>query len=353
MNTLYLQLRNPRISRQTRQKGMATLLVSVMLVLLITVGVFATSRSVFSEVKATQNTYWTKRATQAGDGGIEYAIAWLVGANSNPHWTSATGNPPYDLSGTPLAYSDGAYTVNVKLSRQSSSGLIELVSTATGTDRASATIRQQIVLINLLAPGFTNTPLVINGCLSGVTGNPSVGMNASGVSIATSTDGTCISPGHLGFAGTTHSGAFTSSAWNAVFGVSPSDLKAFAGTSANAILQSQGGGVFFYDSSNPAPINFHASVGTAAQPGILVFGPGSGCPAMNGNPTIYGIVYYDPSCTGQDQGWGGATIFGTVAADGDITQFTANGQLNGAAYGNADFKIPMFAARILGSWRDF
>ncbi len=111
--------------------------------------------------------------------------------------------------------------------------------------------------------------------------------------------------------------------------------------------------MYFYDSTNPAPNNFHQSVGTETMPGVIVFGPGSGCPKINGSPTIYGIVYYDASCASQDPGWGGATIHGTVVVDGSITKFTANSQLLAANLGTNDLKIPYLPVRILGSWRDF
>lgn len=351
MNTIY---QTSGLSRAPRhQKGMATLLVSIMLVLLITIGVFSGSRMVISEVKATQNTYWSTRALQAADGGVDYAIAWLSQTANDPVWVADHSVAPNDQKGAPITYSEGSYTVTATPYRQSGSSTVQLVATATGTDHSRATVQQQVALLGLLSPHFNNAPLVINGCLSGVTGNPVASQNGSGVSIASSQAGGCIALGHMNITGTIEGNAFTGSAWNAVFGVTTDDLKLFASSPLNQQLMDQGGGVYFYDSTNPAPNNFHQSVGTQALPAVIVFGPGSGCPKINGSPTIYGIVYYDASCASQDPGWGGATIHGTVVVDGSVTKFTANSQLLGANLGNNDFKIPYLPVRILGSWRDF
>ena len=336
-----------------QQRGVATLLVSVMLVLLISVGVFSTGRSVLSEVKATQNTYWSKRALQAADGGVDYAMAWLAQATSDPHWVADATNTPNDYRGTEISYVEGGYTLTAIPYRRSANDIIELVSTASGTDRSRATVRQQIALRRLLVPGYTNVPLIINGCLSGVTGNPAVGQNAGGVSISTSKSAACITPGHLSTTGTTQQNAFTGSAWDAVFGMTQAEIKVLAASAPNTALQAAGGGVYFYDADHPAPNNFHDSVGTSEHPAVVIFAAGSGCPKINGSPEIYGIVYFDASCAGQDPGWGGATIHGSVVVDGDITKFTANAQLNGAGYDIANFNVPATPVRILGSWRDF
>jgi hypothetical protein len=353
MKNIPIRNRTPREFNFCRQAGMATLLVTVMLLLLISVGVFSTGRSVLSEVKATQNTYWSKRALQKADGGIEYAMAWLSLPTNDPQWAANETNPPNDMKGMAITYTEGDYSVNVVPFRKDGSDIIELISTATGTDRSRATVRQQIALLPLLVPGYTNTPLVINGCLSGVTGTPNAGQNASGTSIATSQAGSCIQLGHLAITGGIQQNAFNSSAWNAVFGMGTTELKAFSGTSVNESLKTKGGGVYFYDSANPAPVNFHESVGTSTNPAVIVFGAGSGCPKINGSPVIYGIVYFDTSCASNDPGWGGALIFGSVVVDGSISKFTANGQLNAASYGIANFNVPATPVRVLGSWRDF
>ena len=61
----------------TRQKGSATLFVSVMLVVLVTLSSVYALRSVLFEQKDGSNHYWSTQTHEVAQSGIEHAIAWL------------------------------------------------------------------------------------------------------------------------------------------------------------------------------------------------------------------------------------------------------------------------------------
>ncbi|NVZ07643.1 hypothetical protein HW932_00020 [Allochromatium humboldtianum] len=126
--------------------------------------------------------------------------------------------------------------------------------------------------------------------------------------------------------------------------------------------------VYWVDSSSTINWNGNQTFGSSAESVIIIFsadacnnGPGGGCPKINGNITIYGTVYMDTQCDDEkSEGWGSATIHGTVAFESGINKFVGNGAIryNGNT-GNAfpPSPPPVYDAnavqRISGSWKDF
>ena len=333
---------------KTRQQGAGTLVISLVTLLLITfVTMYANSNSVI-EIKTSANLYKYAQAKEAAQAGIEYGNAWL-GAGSNftgISWTSDASVSPNDQTYSLGSITVGSYSVAVSLWRQSSSPtVIEIRSISTGD--ATVTVRQISKILVVSFTGAALDPMVVNGCLSGVTGNPDINVTGSptGNAVTSSQSTACLDEGHLDYNGGTESGsAFTGSAWDYLFGTSKAEMKLMAQTNSN---------ILYYDASNPAPNNWHDDVGSSSQPAILIFDTGAGCPSINGGPVIYGIIYYGADdCS--SNGWGGAEIYGGVVVDADITKYNSNATVsywgnagNASNYGNATV-VP-----VPGSWRDF
>ncbi|WP_024300979.1 hypothetical protein [Pseudogulbenkiania sp. MAI-1] len=338
----------------SRQHGLATLAVALIMLFLMSLLIFNTSSGMLLELKTGNNQYYQAKALEAARGGVDYTVSWLdvSGNYGGLAWSSdATGpsgnNQRAVLPSSVASQTLGGYSVAVTLWRNSANtSILEVRAIASGD--ASATVRQKIHAKTISFNVSSVPPLIINGCLSGVTGNPDIHpANSGDVVIKSSQASSCVVPGHLGMnGGVTEGNVFATSAWDYVFATSKADMKELA-------AQSSTDAIYYYDSSNPFSGNWHDDVGTASSPGILIFDTGAGCPKINGNVTIYGIVYYAAEC-GSDQGWGNSTIHGSVVSEGSITKLTANTDFYPWPGGSVpSYTIAMDLAKLPASWRDF
>lgn len=368
-----------------RQQGMATLTMSLVVLFLASLMVFYTSSGMLFEIKTGNNQLYQSKAMEAARGGVEHSMAWLVnGSNtSSLAWTTdATGPSGTNQKATAASFPSsvssqtiGAYTVAVSLWRNSATPTILEVSAAASGD-ANATIRQRIRLgtttVTTSTPNTLNiatvAPIVIKGGLSGVTGTPDVYPNtAGGAAIVTSsTNSSEIDSGHLNLHGGTISyGAFTGSAWDFIF---PNTTKAqMKEESEKQKLLSAPRTIFYYPGSYTempweiSPWSSNKIVGSSSNAVVIIFDENAGCPKINGNVTIYGVVYYYDDC--DQNGWGGATIYGSMIADRPITKLTANTDFVGWSVnsGTGTITLPPITttttaqtfAKLAASWRDF
>ncbi len=355
-----------------RQQGMATLTMSLVVLFLASLMVFYTSSGMLFEIKTGNNQLYQSKAMEAARGSVEHSMAWLVNSSntSSLAWTAdATGPAGTNQKATAASFPSsvssqtiGGYTVAVSLWRNSATPTILEVSAAASGD-ANATIRQRIRLgtttVTTTTPNTLNiatvAPIVINGKLLDVVGTPDVYPSTiGGVAIATSsTNSNDIQIGHLDLNGGTISyGAFTGDAWSFVF---PNTTKAQMKAAADFEK------IYYYDAALQPPNPWHTSIGTASNPVILIFDTGAGCPTINGNVAIYGLVYFANACV--DNGWGGVEIHGSMVADGTITKLNANAEFTGwsVSSGTGVITLPPTTttstaqtfAKLAASWRDF
>lgn len=347
----------------------------ILLLLVLIITLFG-ARALVQDTRAGANEYQSARAFEAAEAGIEYGIAWL-NANAAPYNFVADKAPfgafPQCAAGSAcqriatdqtLNLPNG-FTVTVRWRRATvpldQLNVTEIMAYAVSTADANtnALTRQKAFVspFNKNQPAPPAAPLVINGCLSGVTGSPDIYPQAAGASaIASSQAASCLNEGHLNLHGGAKTGsAFSSSAWDYLFpGVSKTEMQAIAQSQIDAGLALADRSVHWVTSSSP----WHDSAGSAgppAKPVIIVFAAASGCPKINGNPTIVGMVYYEGSCVGN--GFGGAEVQGTVAFEGALTKFNANTVLR---YSSAVSGVTTTGAslggktpKLAGTWRDF
>lgn len=368
---------------------MATLFVSIVALILITLATLFANRNAIFEQVTSANHYRYSRAFEAAQGGLEYALAWL-GTNGNPNCTpdpatcpytiaaGATGaawtvdtasHPPYNQKNTVsiAAQTFGDYTATVTLWRNSASPqLVEIVSVATGD--ATATVRQIVNVNALMFTSLNSPPLVVNGCVTKVVGNATIDYGSSSTAISSSQDKGCID--YSGFkpslaAGSvdapttsTPSAGFAGSAWDHVFSITKQQMLALANQQTGG--PTAGPAIYYYDYATPAttpPNNWHTSLGSPTAPIILIFDNQSGtgaCPNINGGGgvDIYGVVY---CANGGDlNGWGNANIYGSVVVDNTITMITVGTITNVPNTGNPiKYSVQPIISRVSGSWRDF
>lgn len=341
----------------SRQHGVATLAVALIMLFLMSLLTFNTSSGMLLELKTGNNQYFQAKALEAARGGVDYGISWLnTASNSVSSWASDASGPSGNNQKATLSMTSpqsiGGHTVTITVWRNSATPSIlevQAVATETSNGDATATVREKVYVNRVQFNNVSIPPLVINGCLSGVTGNPDMHpTNAGDTVIQSSQPSSCLDNGHLGLnGGVMEESAFTGSAWDYVFTTSKADMKALADVSSSDAI-------YYYDASNPfTDVNWHDDLGTSTSPGILIFDTGAGCPKINGNVTIYGIVYYAAEC-GSDQGWGNTTIHGSVVSEGSITSLNANTDFYpwSGATTSSNYQV-VNSAKVVASWRDF
>jgi len=382
----------PNLSLKAHQQGAATLLVVMVLAIVMAIISFTTANTGLMEQKIVGNDLRAREAFEGADAGIEYGVAYLTNDNYKALTWSTSGNnqssSPATASGN-IASGDFSYTPNVTYQRVLNSNYVRVVSTSSEThdNTISATNEQYVKALTLLNGGstFNAPPMVMDGCLSDTVGGPDIyiGSRPDGIAAGTSnspenqgawgdsgdTDNPCLKQGysnehheHLNAHGGQPVGSlFTpGKAWEYVFGtVTRAQIKAKADDEVESeVGDSSRNYVWVTDSGN-----YHTSWGSAIHPVILVFAASADCPKINGNPTIYGVVFIDAPCNRNDSGdnangWGGATVYGTVIINGNTSKLNANTTIQdwsaatgtttslGNSFIDGIYKIP-------GTWKDF
>ena len=379
-----------------RSRGYATLSVVSILALIFSALALSSARHVIADSNAMRNTVLARRALAAADGGLAHGLAWLGAIDGTTgmrgssllagSW-SATCDPATDprsaTNTRTLTTQIDGHAVEIGFTRQcvpghdfgddSSNGkqheIIEITARASGESQSSATVRQKVFLPRVVNPDFSGAPLVINGCIGDASGKFYVTAPATRPAIATSksvdsagrltgTAQPCIDTSQLkeydaatsselptvGVMPVAFDGSDPESIWKHVFGLSRAQIKTAAGNNLGSIR--------YYDQTRQPPDPWHESLGSAAQPAIIVFDQGL-CPKING--TIRGIIYYRDSSTCGSNVLNALTLYGSIVSETGIGRMTGNPVIHQQDYAstNPSFPVAVDAIRVAGTWRDF
>ncbi|EIC29149.1 MULTISPECIES: pilus assembly PilX family protein [Methylomicrobium] len=364
--------RNPK----ARQRGAVTLIVALMLAIVMAVVSVTTARTGLMEQKITGNDLRAREAQEAAEAGLEYGVAWAQ-KNTIPNAvTCSSGSLP---TGCPTALSmvtgsstGESYSFTLTFTKKiiANKTYIKVESSAEGVnDSTIAAISEAWVTQTnyLTIKGQAAPPFVINGSLANVTGNPDIDSGSPpGTAIITSQPVSAIDTGFfnkhpppsLGSVVSDNTFPGTSTpAWDYLFTVTLSTATHIAMTNeynypAHSLPATPGEEkepFYVWDSDSHISGNF----GSATRPVVIIIQNGR-CPKIQGNVTIYGFVYFSATCS--DQGWGNATIHGTIVSEGNITKVTANSKHIGNGIGGGGNDVSSFiedATRIPGTWKDF
>lgn len=349
----------PPVTGPSRQRGYFALLTSVVLLAACLLAIRGVAKNSVVEVRMTTNDQVTMEAAHAAEAAWNYGLAWYV--NTEPDWTTAgtiDQAGPDAPAPTVAASNSDIYNTTVSYTRSTTQVdfvLITATATAASNPAISATV-SQYVHTNLLLDWeyiFNAAPLNIDGCLTGVVGNPDIYPGPAGaVAVRTSESTDCLEEGHLRYHdGVEEYGAWAGDMWWEVFTVSRADMKAIADAEVAAGVPDTERRVVWVTST----VEYHTSWGSPTNPVILVFAPEANCPHVNGTPTHYGVIFVDSECTGA-HGWGGTEVFGSVAINGDVGKYNANTEITDWSYvpdGDLFTLKADWVSRIPGSWRDF
>jgi len=404
------------------QQGAVTMFVILILMMVMTMLALTAGKFAHVEQETTGADYRAKEASATAASGLEYALAWLdddhscencvsgttldfesasVANQSIPDITNGnTGysyNPSVSLTGG-NSFADGYLLLESSLGTVT--GSTESGITITATEKVYVTRWNEF----LTGPGENPPPIVINGCLTNVVGNPDIFPQLGQPAIHTlattapvdwndihaPTSSDCLDAGHMdvilcggdtcaeddGRTETRQTGPYLSpfltgsdhtsfpepQAWNHIFSISLADAKQAAADAGqtthnkNALIELQptnSNYVPFIHLTGTGPVN--GVYGTPNYPVVLIFSHSS-CPAFNGGAIVYGFLYYedpDHSCNGM----GGARVVGSTIFEGNADQLNSGSEfysfsnLNGGDPGG-----PLFVANhmtIPGTWHDW
>lgn len=377
---------NSSFATRQSQRGVAILAITIILLIVATIATLMLGRVSQSEQKVVGTDVRSKEVYSAALGGLDYGINWFRQNFSTLVWAGGDGcgrgatATPTALANTVLNADTYAHTLSYRLKscmdpEDGMPAIVELTSsaTATGDSHVTKQVTTEVMLgtVNLFSPTsdaggdgtFTGPPIMIEGCTTAgaVTGSPNIIYSyGTGVAIGTtsgvSNDVTldeCIAPAdinvHLDLcdivtnpnscanadaisAGEALAAGVefrdnlepSTSLWKSVFGdITRADL--------NELERREPSRIYVVDSTYPhyngQPSwngnTWHHNSGTLANPVIIYFDESVGCPPVNGSTTVYGLIYYAKVDCG-NQGWGGGTVYGTVAKAGDLQKFNAN-----------------------------
>ena len=391
------------------QTGAATLMVSAVLLLLLTIMSFTAARVGMQQQRLAGTDVRNREVREAAEAGLETALAWLRenkcnGGACNP---GACTEAPCFTNPASITM-DSGYTYDLAVTFASRPGRYLLVR-STAVTQEDNTIRGAVEhLIRqtdyLTINGHKAPPIVVDGCMTSPGGSPNIYPRPGGtaaLSLATDTPGDGSSGSCLELDGTGHvfkievqtckdgpdrvtcglgghgfdvpnPGNYLAGdamaiaepkAWNYIFDIPYSEAKALAAAagqvyaSDTAVPNGPPGDVPFihYTADTPFSGNNPKIYGSPDKPVVLIMS-GSSCPKFNGGVTIYGFLYYEAPAGGCN-GWGGADIIGSVVFEDDVTDLNANTNfydlLNLKGSETGDPILLDDVAKVLGSWRDW
>ncbi len=383
-----------------KERGAATLVATLILVVIASLGALAVGKAAYTEQKLSGIDLRSKEVYAAAVGGLEYGKKELQRVYADTSslelaWTN-TAAGAYAAAGEtapPLAVFTAAggggdivegadnytpaITYTLITAEDADPAIIEIAATATAVGDTHVTKRVVVrMLVSTLGSASTPTapPLLVENCIpaGSITGTPDIYSGSVAIGTINGTE-SCIDTGHFdlvngGSIGTPLEQGATELFSSLFGGLTEEQFKELAAlnpakfmyvdasyngsaqeTSANSHWGVGGQGVWNGNA-------WHGDVGSSGSNDqvVLYFDSSAGCPPINGSTTVYGLVYYETEDC-DNPGGGGGVIYGTMAFEGNLEQFNANTELHGYDLFNPPPGTPGTSSITFlpGSWKDF
>lgn len=392
---------------QKFQKGVATLFITLILSIISLLAVLSVSQTGVLDQKNSGNDLRSKEAFQAAEAGLDFGISWAKSNDldlaESASLTCSEGDALPCPDGTwPDISSSGStssesYNFEITFSQGVDTLKVRSVATASSDTTVTASVEAHIKQTRTSLGDINPPTLVSAGCITTApTGNPDMFLlSGSNDAIVNATDCSAYDQqGHIGvqtwsdddgdyvmdaseeggsapFTAGSFSCGSTNCSWDAFFNLSLAEAKSAASAHSNLPCGAPTTSPSIYLVNNSGPINGgditgscggnginDATIGAPTSPVILIIPSVYGCPKFNGGVTIYGVVYYETASACELNGWGGATVYGSVMWEGDVDKPNANTQYIEVDYDNLGGMDSAFnmtiedAVRLPGTWRD-
>lgn len=344
-----------------RQRGAATLAATLLLLLLGTLAVLASSRGVLLNQKTATSTYHYEQARLAAQAGVERAIAYLsrTGAatpNRSSFLDAATLRVRAESGERDerLEASRSGYRFAFEQPDATDPTLVRIVSTGCADDCAAtgapAVRVTQLVKFRKLVPAPPVDALIARGPVDKVNGNFSVAARAPGAPIRSGRDiadirGSADTGGRAVVANDpVLRAASAETFFRYFFGDTPAALRGQLPALPEDAGPVQGGAYWLGDGTGT--VSLHGDFGTAERPVVLIV---DGDLRINANTEVYGFIYVRGNLSGN----GTATVRGAIAVQGQVDKLNGNMDLVHDADVLANLSAWTAPAKVPGSWKDF
>ncbi|MFQ5642398.1 MAG: PilX N-terminal domain-containing pilus assembly protein [Thiogranum sp.] len=348
--------------RRTQQQGAATLLITLVLTMSITIITLAVARTQLVEQRISSNDNWNTRLLLQAESGLARGIVYLNSEIDNLSWSTDSGDK-VETSSLTLPMDQPEIDTELVFSRTAGfDRTISIQATARRNDGSNILARasQYVRLLSVLTPlAESLPPLVINGCPTGLPRTLDIrpqhaDTGQAGDAVWSGTSATCPLPGATDI----HNGAqrnmdMGNGVWPLVFSVSREEFLLLA-EGERSLPQQQ-----YYrvaPASGTGRHTWSTDLGSVNNPVVLYFPPETGCPVFSTGTTIYGIIYIDAGCpdpvAGED-----VSIIGSLVVDGSLNISNSGLQLNNIQIADSeqtrlDFPV-LRSVRVPGTWKDF
>ena len=346
----------------TRQRGMASLLTALVLMLSMTLVTLSAARTHTTETRMAGNEHRHYRLHLAAESAWESASQQLTDEDGQPSWTPERETGAL-VSRPTLPAADKAVDVHVlfrKAGRDSPVVDIQAIAMLPGSGGQMVTVSQAVRLLGVLSPlAESAPPLVLNGCLSSaavveirpINGDSTNAGDALWQFGARGCPPNAKLDSHAGHA---VDRTPAEDLWQSLFSVSRED---YAGLAANELaLPAAQRRYWLAEADNGRARLWRLSVGSPQRPVVVVFPAAAGCPRFASGVRIVGMVYIDAACR-QPPANASLTVTGTLAVNGALDTGHALVRLNHiqvADPGQTRLAFPVLRiVKLPGSWRDF
>lgn len=354
-----------RAGARGAQRGAATLMVTLVLLLLGTLAVFASARPTFLNQKTATATYHYEQARMAAQAGLVRGLSYLarvdpaVAPNRGTFIDSATQRLRAGVvaPAQTLPEARAGYRIAFEQPDAADPSFVRMVSTGCADDCAGEHVPSvrmtQLVKFRKLVAAAPIDALISRGPVDKVNGNFSVSASGPGAPIRSGYEiadvkGSADTGGRAPVANDlvlrdTSAEAF----FRYFFGGTPETVWPLVPTlPADSSALGQSGAWRVGEGTGTVRLDSNDTYGSPEHPVVLIV---RGDLQLNGTPTVYGFVYV----TGNLSANGNATVRGAIAVQGSV------GKLNGSMslVHDTDLLARLSAwgapAAVPGSWKDF
>ena len=344
------------------QRGAASLLITLILMMTTSLITLAVARTQLDEQRIATNDSWHTRLFLQAEAGLAQGLDQVSGNFENMDWLLDTDSNKF-INHTVLDSALPTIAGELVFSYATESDrYIRIQSVARRNDGSSIQVdtRQQVRLISILTPGAELAPpLVMNGCLVSVPSSFDIRpLNADTDQAGDATWFNKAAPCPALESIDRHNGSLTGKnmmqdLWRRIFSVSREEFLALAETEQEL---PPGQRRYWVAQDIGSDRRWDLSLGSADMPVVLYFPTLTGCPEFEPGTRIYGVIFIDTGCNKPVAVYN-FTVFGAFIVNGNLDIRNTDIELNHIQVADRrktrlDFPV-LRGVRVPGSWRDF
>jgi len=349
-----------RTVRRT-QRGSATLLVALTLMMALTIATLSVARTQLVERRIAGNHHWHTRLLLRAEAGLATGFQLLTGYQAGLSWHAlADGTGEFSRVGLSEEADDIDTQIILRRPHAGASFvLIEASSIRNDGSGMQVRSRQLVRPLSLLSPlGESAPPLVVKGCITATPASLEVRpLNAyldhAGDAVWLDSDSRCQpGPGIVTHRGVISDRPLGEDLWSSMLSIDRDRFSALA-VQQEALPENQRT-YWIAAPDDLAAGRWLRSAGTPQRPVAIYFPAEIGCPRFGPGVQIHGLAFIDADCRISAQG---LEIYGTLMINGNLDARGARLRLNHIQVADSDqehLRFPVLRnIPVPGSWRDF